>query len=80
MKLFRTPVHRLRERARGRLAKVSRDEVFSWAELAMAGSWKALEDARGTADAALYEVSLEELERGLQQVLGAVDDLRNRGI
>lgn len=77
---FRTPVHKLREKAAARFKLVSRDEVFQWAETAMAGSWKALEDARKADKAEVLEVSLEELERGLQQVLGAVDDLRRRGL
>ncbi|MEV4575902.1 hypothetical protein AB0K16_21920 [Nonomuraea jabiensis] len=73
-------VHRLRERASERLQRVSRDEVFQWAEVAMAGAWKCLEDAHKTTDADELAVHLEELERGLQQVLGAVDNLRSRGI
>ena len=71
---FRTPVHKLREKASARLATVSRQEVMDWAQVAIDAAWAALDAYQREPN----PDSLEDVERGLQQVLGAVDDLRRR--
>jgi hypothetical protein len=70
----KVPVNKLRERAAGRLERISRAEVLDWTDVSLSGVWKALEDYRKEPAADL----LEEAERGLQMALGAVDDLRRR--
>lgn len=74
MRLFKVPVDRVRVRASERLSRLDRGGVLDWTDVSMAGSWKALEDYRKHPSPEL----LDEAERGLQQALGGIDNLRVR--
>lgn len=66
--------HQWRAKAQVRFSRISKAEVMDWVDNAMAGAWKAMEEYRKAPSLD----QLDEAERGLQMVLGAVDDLRNR--
>ncbi|MDP9870349.1 MULTISPECIES: hypothetical protein [Streptosporangium] len=74
MSLFKRSPDRVRARAAARLARISREQVLDWLDVCLSGAWKAAEDHRKN----LQDDELDELEKGLQMALGAVDDLRRR--
>lgn len=74
VKLFKVPIHRVRERAAKLLSRISRGEVLDWTDVCMSGAWKAMEDYRRVPSPEL----LDEAEKGLQQALGGIDNLRLR--
>jgi len=65
--------HAYRAKAASRMATLPTGDVLDWADAYAAEVWKGLEDYRKG-----VPVALDEIERGLQCLLGIVDDLRRR--
>ncbi|MFD9947134.1 hypothetical protein ACFWYW_11925 [Nonomuraea sp. NPDC059023] len=63
-----------RDLARKRLARLPIPDALSWGDVCLAGVWRELEDYRK--DSAPHR--LDEARRGLQSMLGLMDDLQNR--
>jgi len=71
---FRTPPDKTRQKAATRLSTLAPSEVLSWADVAMSDAWRALDAYRKDPQ----PDALEDMETALQQILGAVDVLRER--
>jgi len=73
LRFFKPQPHTYRTKAAERLSKLASGDVLNWAYAYLSGVWRELEgyDNGGHCD-------LDEVERGLQCLLGAVDALRRR--
>ena len=70
----RTPSSTLRDKARRRVHGLSDEAILGWAEQCLTGSWQAVDAYRRTKD----PDSLAEAHRGVQQLLGVLDELTSR--